>query len=66
MKLVDENETKRAATRLYKIFNSNCVFISEETNILQIGDAQGVEVTSFLYNSQQTTKKLACRSIPKY
>ena len=57
LKLVDENKTKRAAIILYKIFNSNNVSISEETNILHINDEpQGVDVTSFLYNLQQPTK----------
>ena len=59
LKLVDENKTKRAAIILNKIFNSNNVSISEETNILHINDEpQGVDVTSFLYNLQQPTKKI--------
>ena len=57
MKLVDENKTKRAAIILNKIFNSNIVSISEETNILHINDKpQGVDVRSFLYNFQQPSK----------
>ena len=66
LKLVDENKTKRAAIILNKIFNSNNVSISGETNILHINDEpQGVDVTSFLYYLQQPTKKLTCQSIPK-
>ena len=57
LKLVDENKTKRAAIILNKIFNSNNVSISEQTNILHINDEpQGVDVTSFLYNLLQPTK----------
>ena len=49
LKLVDENKTKRAAIILNKIFNSNSVSISEDTNILHINDEpQRVNVTCFL------------------
>ena len=66
LKLVDENKTKRAAIILNKIFNSNNVSISEETNILHINDEpQGLDLASFLYNLQQPTKKLTCQSFPK-
>ena len=66
LKLVDENKTKRAAIILNKIFNSHNVSISEETNLLHINDEpQVVDVTSLLYNLQQTTKKLTCQIIPK-
>ena len=59
LKLVDENKTIRTAIILNKIFNSNSVSISEETNILHINDEpQRVDVTSFLYNLQQPTKKI--------
>ena len=64
-KLVDENKTKWAAFILNKIFISNSVSISEETNVMHINDEpQGVDVTSFLYSLQQPTK-LTCLSIPK-
>ena len=58
-KLVNKNKTKRAAIIPNKIFHSNNVSISEETNILHINDEpQGVDVTSFLCNLQQPTKKI--------
>ena len=64
--LVNENKTKRAAILLSKIFNSNNVSISEETNIQHFNDEpQGVDVRSFLYNLQQPTKNMTCQSIPK-
>ena len=64
--MMDENKYKRAAVIQNKVFISNKISISEETNILLIDDElQGVEVKSFWYNLQQTTKKLICQSIPK-
>ena len=61
---MDENETKRAAVILNKIFNLKSASFSEET--LRFGDEpQGVDVTSFFYNLQHHTKKLICQSIPK-
>ena len=66
-KLMDENKTKRAAIILKKLFDSDTVSISEENIVLHIEDEpQGVKVTNFLYNLQQPTKKLTCKSIPKY
>ena len=66
LKRLDENKTKRAAIVQTNISNSNSVSIGGETNILHIDDEpQGVDITSFLYNLQQPTKKLTCQSNPK-
>ena len=62
---MDENKTKRAGIILKKIFESDTVSISEGNNVLHI-EPQGVKVTIFLYNLQPPTKKLTCKSIPKY
>ena len=64
LKLMDENETKRAAIILKKIFDSNTVSISEENNVLHI-EPQGVKVTNFLYNLQQPNKKIDAQKYSK-
>ena len=62
-----ENKTKRAAIILKKIWDSETVSIREENSVLNIEDEpQGVKVLNFLYNLQQPTKQMTCKSIPKY
>ena len=67
LKVMDENKKKERQFFCKKFFESDSVSISEENNVLYIEDEpQVVKVTNFLYNLQQSNKKLTRKSIPKY
>ena len=66
LKSMDEKKTKRAAIILKKIFDSDTLSISQENNVLHIEDEpQGVKVTNFLHNLQQSTKKIDVQKYSK-